>query len=412
MTHTKEPPFEILLSQRFLPEYGGAVRWMYEAYRRWPRPVHVITHDYYGAPTRTPEFPEAPPRPPSGDHAADPNFTIDRRDIFLHSWGLDHPRRIVRYLRMTRAVWQQLKRHGRVQVYCRDVVPEVVGLLPLKKLYGERIRIISYAHGEEITSCESSRQLRMMMRRACRAVDLMIANSHSTTLLLRGHIDPAKIEVVHPGVTIADFEGSEAAGAEWRRRAGIGADDLVLLTVGRLDPRKNQAAVIEAVARLAPRYDKLFYYVVGMGGELASLKARAERLGVGDRVVFTGSVDEATKRALYAGCDLFIMPSIRTGADIEGFGMVFLEAGACGKPCIAGRDGGQAEAVLDNETGLVVDAADPDAVVGALDRLLSDTDLRRRLGRAARCHTRRFDWSDVVERTVRIVDGLDQRKGS
>ena len=78
----------ILLTQRFLPEHGGSIRWMYEVYRRWPTPVEVITHDYYGHPPRTPEFPHAPERPAGGDHVTDANLRMDRRDIFIRYWGL------------------------------------------------------------------------------------------------------------------------------------------------------------------------------------------------------------------------------------------------------------------------------------------------------------------------------------
>ena len=402
-------PYDILLSQRFLPEYGGAVRWMYEAYRRWPRPVHVITHDYYNAPPFTGEFPDAPRRPTSGDHAADPNFTLDRRNIFLHSWGLDSPKRIMRYLRMAQAVRQQLRRHARVYVHCRDVVPEVVSLIPLRRRYRDRLRVICYAHGEELTACQSSRQLRGLLRHACAAVDLMIANSRSTTRLLDGYMDPARMTVVHPGVAFDTFaaSGSGGAGQHWRRQQGIDDDAAVVLTVGRLDPRKNHTAVIDAVAKLAPQHPKLVYYIAGVGRLTDELKTQAQRLGVADRVRFAGRIDDQTKLAMYGGCDVFAMPSIETGADIEGFGMVFLEAGAAGKPSIAGRAGGQAEAVLDNETGCCVDGNDHDAVADALGKLLSDQKSAQRMGEKARDHARQFDWPRVVKRTFEVVSALD-----
>src|SRR6185369_10734898 len=104
------PVHDILLSQRFLPEHGGSIRWMHEAYRRWPRPVEVVTHDYYRFPIGTPEFRTTPP-PPAGrvDHVNDANLYMDRRDIFIRDWGVESMGRVRRYLRMTAAIRERLR---------------------------------------------------------------------------------------------------------------------------------------------------------------------------------------------------------------------------------------------------------------------------------------------------------------
>jgi phosphatidylinositol alpha-1,6-mannosyltransferase len=86
--------------------------------------------------------------------------------------------------------------------------------------------------------------------------------------------------------------------------------------------------------------------------------------------------------------------------------MVFLEAGACAKPCIAGREGGQAEAVVDGQTGLVVDGTNQQAVTAALERLLGDATLRQTLGKAGRKNALRFDWPAVVQKTVELVENI------
>ncbi len=97
---------------------------------------------------------------------------------------------------------------------------------------------------------------------------------------------------------------------------------------------------------------------------------------------FTGAVSDAEKKLIFAACDIHAMPSVQLGEMIEGFGIVFLEAAAAGKPSICGNIGGQAEAVLDGRTGLVVDGADLDRVADALRSLVRDRALRQRLGRA------------------------------
>ncbi len=397
---------DILLSQRFLPEHGGSIRWMYEVYRRWPAPVRVITHDYYSAPPRTAEFPGAPGTPGGPDCVTDENLTMDRRDIFMRDWGLESFDRIRRYRRMTRAVHEVFKTtKDVVRVHCTHAVPEVVSLLAMRRKYGNRLRVICYAHGEEITACCSSRQLRFLMRRAHRIVDLMLANSHYTAGLLRDHIDEQKVRVVHPGVQLDEFTDASGAGARLRAERGW-QDRLIVLTLGRLDPRKNHAAVIDAVAELPD----VVYVIAGEGREMQNLKAQARQRGIEDRVVFTGAVDGPTRIALYGTCDVFAMPAVRDGTDVEGFGMVFLEAAACGKPSICGNTGGQADAVKDGntggETGLVVDGADRGAVTSALRRLTTDKNLRDQLGANGLAHAQQFDWSAVVQRTVELVENI------
>ena len=401
---TRQPPaVDILLSQRFVPESGGSIRWMYEVYRRWPRPVELITHDYYNAPPNTPEFPVVPPPPDGRDHVTDVNLKMDRRDIFMNDWGMDRPGKVLRYGRMTRAVGQRLSKHGRVYVYCTHAVPEVVSLIPLRWRYGGRLKIICYAHGEEITACRSSRQLRFLMNRANAVVDLMIVNSSYTASLVGEHIDSKRVSVVHPGVEIARFANAQEAGRRWRRDNDL-EGKLVVLTVARLDPRKNHAAVLNAIAQLAPTFDDLVYIMVGQGRQLEALKEQAARLGIADRVVFAGAVEPGAILAMYGGCDVFAMPAIQDGTDVEGFGMVFLEAGACGKPSVAGNVGGQAQAVVDGQTGFVIDGTDQEAVTASLEKLLSDASLRQRLGAAGLTHAKRFDWANVVQQTVRLVE--------
>ncbi len=400
----KHEPFQdILLSQRFLPEHGGSIRWMHEVYRRWPRPVVVITHNYYDFPPRVPEFPHQPQRPAAGDHVSDPNLKIERHDVFLHDWGLQSLHNMRRYWRFGRAVGRHLREHPGVCVHCTHALPEVFALWRLRMHYGKRVRIVCYAHGEEITAARSSRQLLWMMNRAYAISDVLIANSNYTANLLREHADEKKIHVVHPGVEVSEFATAEEAGQRWRREHGY-EDRLIVLTLGRLDPRKNQGAVVAAIGRLRERFPNVLYVAAGEGRQAEALRRQAQELGLGGHVLFTGAVDGELRRALYGACDLFAMPAIRDGTDVEGFGLVFLEAGACGKPSVAGCEGGQADAVEDGKTGLVADGTNGQAVADAMGKLLGNKGLRDQLGAAARVKAREHDWPRVVQRTVDVVE--------
>jgi phosphatidylinositol alpha-1,6-mannosyltransferase len=396
---------DILLTQKFIPEMGGSIRWMYEVYRAWPWPVQVITHDVYRHPPNTPEF-AVVPKPPNGvDHVTGANLTMDRRDIFMDDWGMENPKRVLRYWRMMHAVWQRLGGGRKVRVHCTHAVPEVVSLIPLKWRFGDALQIVCYAHGEEVTACLTSRQLRLLMGRAHRVIDLMIANSRYTQNVLDGLIDADKVHVVHPGVSLSEFAGASEAGEAWRREHNCNSK-VIALTVGRLDLRKNHAAVIRALGELRDEIPNLEYHVAGEGRERARLERLARDCNVADRVVFAGPVDGPTRLAMYGGCDLFVMPAIRDGSDVEGFGMVMIEAGACGKACIGGREGGQPEALIDGETGLVVNGRDQNAVTSAFRRLAADNDLRHALGTRAATRAAQYDWRHVVQQTVKLVEKM------
>ncbi|NJL32153.1 MAG: glycosyltransferase family 4 protein [Phycisphaerales bacterium] len=400
-------PHDILLCQRFLPEMGGSIRWMYEVYRRWSGPVDVITHDYFDHPPCTPEFPDKPVRPESGDVVTDANLRMDRQDIFMRDWGLENPGRLLRYLRMTHAVRKRLGMHRDkvVRVHAIHAVPEVVSLLPLKQLYGKRLKVLCYVHGEEVTACRTSRQLTLLMKQAHRMIDVMIANSQYTAQVVEPYMEGKPVTVINPGVKLDEFADAVQAGAALREERGW-KDRLIVLTVGRLDPRKNQGTVIEAVGKLVERYPNLLYLIAGEGRNRNRWEEKVSAAGLEKHVQFLGSVDGAIKRALYGACDVFAMPAVRDGSDVEGFGMVFLEAAACGKPSIAGNTGGQADAVRNGETGLIVDGMDVREVTLALDRLLADEATRKTMGEAGCNHAQNFDWPKVVEKVHTLADNM------
>jgi phosphatidylinositol alpha-1,6-mannosyltransferase len=198
--------------------------------------------------------------------------------------------------------------------------------------------------------------------------------------------DGLNMAVVPPGVDVERFHPTSP---DERRRsrlaAGLPPDGRVVLCLSRLVPRKGIDVVIAAAARLAPEHPDLAVAVAGQGRD----RRRLERLARvdGAPVRFLGPVAADALPGLIAAADVMAVPCRPRwgGLEQEGFGIVFLEAAACGVPAVAGRTGGTAEAVVDGETGTVVDRpGDPSAVAAALARLLDDADLRAAQGRAAR----------------------------
>lgn len=155
-----------------------------------------------------------------------------------------------------------------------------------------------------------------------------------------------------------------------------------ILTVARLDSRERMKGideVLQAVHRLQAHRPELIYTIVGEGDDRPRLERVVRELGLDDRVEFLGRVGDDELTSIYDSCDIFAMPSAQ-----EGFGLVFLEAMAAGKPVIGALAGGIPEVVEHGRTGLLVDYGDVDGLALAIDRLAADGDLRSRLGRAGR----------------------------
>ncbi len=192
--------------------------------------------------------------------------------------------------------------------------------------------------------------------------------------------------IVPPGVDTNRFRPlTDAERDDTRRRHGLPVDARVVLGVSRLVPRKGFDTAIRAIARLAPTHPDIVLAIAGTGREGERLRRLAADLGAPVR--FLGRVDNDDLPFVYGCADVFTMLCRNRwgGLEQEGFGIVFVEAAACGVPQVAGDSGGAADAVADGETGLIVRHPDRvDEAVTALRRLLDDDAERARMGVAAR----------------------------
>lgn len=196
--------------------------------------------------------------------------------------------------------------------------------------------------------------------------------------------------------------------AEARQRYGL-AGKRVLLCLGRYVPRKNFDGVLRLLPTLVQRFPDLVLLMVGGGKEEENLRRLAAELGVAERVVWGPQVAPHEVGVWYKVADLFVTVSLTRPEDdtYETFGLVYAEANLCGTAVVGGREGGVPEAVADGETGLLVPAGDPQALLQALTRLLGDAELRRRMAAAGRARVQeRFTWARAARETAEILGAV------
>lgn len=253
--------------------------------------------------------------------------------------------------------------------------------------------VVASTHGHEV-GWSMLPGARSALRRIGDTTDVVTFVSRYTRGRFASAFGPtARMEHLPPGVDVARFHPNPAARTQLRARYGLGERPTVVC-VSRLVPRKGQDMLIRALPEIRRRVDGAALVIVGGGPYLESLQNLSERLGVTGDVVFTRGVPAAELSAHYSIGDVFAMPcrTRGSGLDVEGLGIVFLEASATGVPVVAGRSGGAPETVKDGETGRVVDGRSHADIVEAVGGLLANPELARRMGEAGRRWVS-LDWS-------------------
>jgi D-inositol-3-phosphate glycosyltransferase len=246
------------------------------------------------------------------------------------------------------------------------------------------------------------------------AADRLVANTAEEALQLTGlyGAHPAKVETVSPGADLGVFQAFGQAGvADARRRLGIAPDAVVLLFVGRVQPLKGPDVVLEAAARLLAADPGLRarLRVVLVGGpsgrqqraDPERMRELAARLGIGDVVRFEPPCPQLELADWYRAATVMLVPS-----HSESFGLVALEAQACGTPVVAASVGGLRTVVSDGHSGVLVDGHDPARWAQVVGRLLAAPGRLQALSAGARRHASAFGWSATVDQLARVYTGV------
>jgi phosphatidylinositol alpha-1,6-mannosyltransferase len=222
-------------------------------------------------------------------------------------------------------------------------------------------------------------------------------------LLLRIGVAESRIFKILPGVDMSSFAPAPKDAA---LIAKFGLDGkVVVMSVSRLVERKGHSHVLKALRQVRDSVPEFHYLIVGDGPERKNIEQLVADLGLGRQVTVVGGVSGEDLGKFYNLCDLFVLANRDVEGDVEGFGMVFLEANACGKPVLGGRTGGTSEAVIEGSTGLLVDPEDIDQIASALRLLISDAALRERLGAAGLARVRAdFSWDTRTEQLSAVSE--------
>lgn len=355
----------LMITELFLPTKGGTAVSFDDDFRRLGgKAVHIVTADVPGAA----EFDRTHPN------------SVHRLTLKRSPWL--KPESLVIYSKLFLTSLGLTIKHRFAAIFAGRALPEGIVAWAVARLHG--CKVLIYAHGEELTGWGRGRKFQAMCF-ALRHADRVLANSDFTrdTLVSLIGVSPDRIAVIYPTV---DIEGMRPGlpHDDLLAGIGIGKGQQLILSVGRLVRRKGFDQVIKSLPYLEQQGLEVHYALIGIGEDWDYLQGLAHELGVSERLHLLGHVKAEDLSRWYNACTLFAMPNRDIQGDTEGFGLVFLEAGACEKPVLAGLAGGTGSAVVDGVTGLRVDGESLEEVQHAIARVLQDPAKAIEMGRQAR----------------------------
>lgn len=283
-----------------------------------------------------------------------------------------------RWLKMVKYLWSYRSRYD--LVLTSHVLPFGTAAM-LAKLF-TRVPYVVFVHGMDMRLARASTRKRRVSQAVLQRAELVVANSHALAQEIAQVTGLREILVVYPCVPPREI----------KQAAKVPDAPFMLLTVGRLVERKGHTCVLNTLSRLrdSGELPSFEYHIIGEGPMEATLRSIATTLGLDTRVVFHGRVSDEKKWDLYSQADVFVMPVSKDPMDKEGFGLVFIEAAQAGVPSISTSVPGVDEAIIDEQTGILLRAPDEQELAQTILYLYRNPSLRHKLGAAAHEHTKQF----------------------
>ena len=254
-------------------------------------------------------------------------------------------------------------------------------------------------HGKEINHPKGSR-LNNRILKVLNNVEKVIANSEYTkNLAIEIGVNEEKITIINPGIDpVKDLDKKSINKVESLLKIKTPR----LITVSRFDKRKNHEKVIMAIRNLKQIYPDIVYICIGYGTEEENIKKLVKELGLEAQVMFFKDISENLKNALISKSNIFVMPSIKYKTSVEGFGIAYIEAAQFSVPSLGGKDGGAADAIQHDKTGLICDGDNLDEIYSSLNSMLENKKFIE-FGKNAKLNSDKFLWSNIIENYKKIL---------
>ena len=374
----------IVISEVFPPQVGGSGKWLWDIYKRQPVGNYTILANHH---------------PHAGD--TDPSYPqkVIRCNLQMQSRAVAKFSSITPYVSQIVRLWREVKKQRAETIHASRPLSEGLVSAIVSKLTG--VPFLLFVHGEDINVAKTSRELSVLTRYVLKHAKVVIANSTYTErkLVDDWSVNKSKIKLLNPGIDYAKFATDASAPAQ----NTTSKNNLRIMTAGRLQKRKGHDTVIKAIAELRDHFNQIDYHIVGRGEEETALKQLASDLGVSENIHFLGEITDQELIKQYRACDIFVLANREIDGDVEGFGIVLLEAQACGKPVIAGNSGGTADTLIDGETGFLIDATDESELISTIVKRMSSDEARKRIGQRGQEYvSKNFCWRMLSKRVSNI----------
>ena len=373
----------LLVTSQFPPSFGGVETYLFNLAKRLDPSRFLVLADKE-----------------TGDAAFDKKQRYRTiRSEFLYPSRWIWPQ----WLPLLKKTKQLVKQEKIEHILAGQVLPVGTAAMITAQTFDIGYSVFTYALDIELPQ-RNPRHLRTMKKVLDNATKIFTISDDTKARIIRLGLPEKKIIKITPGLDLADFLPPSETILNISRRLQSQYDlrgKKIILTIGRLVARKGQDTVIKALPAILKDEPLAHYVIAGDGPYKNQLKELVRQLKVSPYVTFTGKFAEAEKAAWYNLGDVFAMVSrVENQLDIEGFGIVYLEANALKKPVVAGKSGGVADAVVDQKTGLLVqNPSDIDETADVILKLLRDVDLAQRLGRAGRKRViSDFNWDSLAKR--------------